>query len=284
MHVLVAEDDSALGHFLDKELGLDGHEVTVVTNGEAALEAAAKLHPELMILDLGLPRKDGLEVLVEMRERFRSTSVLVLTGRAGMEERVRCLELGADDVVLKPFSFHELRARLNALGRRRGRSEATLLRFGDLEMDRAERRVTQAGREVELTATEFSLLESLLRRGGERACSRTELLQEVWRMPAGTGTNIVEVYINYLRKKLGRMPGTKQAGSQSVIRTMRGQGYILGAPTGPRNEMRSEARDEVGSEIRSQIRSETRDTERGIGPGGSPEPDGMSTRMSTNYV
>jgi len=161
-----------------------------------------------------------------MGECFRSTSVMVLTGRAEMEERVRCLELGADDVVLKPFSFHELRARLNALSRRRRWLEETVLRFGDVEMDRARHRVMQAGREVELTATEFSLLESLLRRRGERVCSRIDLLREVWRAPAGTGTNVVEVYINYLRRKLGqtRLHGY---GHECLIRTVRGEGYIL---------------------------------------------------------
>jgi DNA-binding response OmpR family regulator len=160
-----------------------------------------------------------------------------------MEERVKCLRLGADDVVMKPFSFHELRARLQALSRRRSQFEDPVLRFGDLEMDRAQRRVTQAGREVELTATEFSLLESLMRRRGERVCSRAELLREVWRMPLGAGaiaartsrmdTNIVEVYINYLRKKLGRNSTASRGasgGRHSVIRTVRGEGYLLGAP------------------------------------------------------
>ncbi len=237
MHVLIVEDDPALGHFMDQGLKLDGHDVSVVTDGETALESAGKLPPELMILDLGLPRMDGIEVLREMQSRFRSTSVLVLTGRAGMEERVQCLDLGADDVVLKPFSFHELRARLKSLYRRRSRFEDRVLRFGDLVMDRAERSVRQAGREVELTATEFSLLESLMRRRGERVCSRAELLREVWRMPLGaatdrTDTNIVEVYINYLRKKLGRgrgVPGASHAEGRSTIRTVRGEGYLLDA-------------------------------------------------------
>src|ERR1039458_2085041 len=191
MRVLIVEDDSALGHFLGQGLKLDGHEVGLAADGEAALALAAELLPERLIRGLGLPRMDGLEVLAEMGERFGSPSVLVLTGRAEMEERVKCLELGADDVVLKPFSFHELRARLNALCRRRSQFEDTVLRFGDLEMDRAARRVTQAGHEVDLTATEFSLRGSLPRGGGERVCSRTELLREVWGMPAGMGTNIV---------------------------------------------------------------------------------------------
>lgn len=242
MNVLIVEDDPALGHFLDQGLKLDGHDVSVVTNGEAALESAAKLRPELMILDLGLPRMDGIEVLAEMQQHFRSTSVLVLTGRAEMEERVKCLRLGADDVVMKPFSFHELRARLQALSRRRGQFEDPVLRYGDLEMDRPQRRVTQGGCEVELTATEFTLLESLMRRRGERVCSRAELLREVWRMPLGAGeaaartsrmdTNIVEVYINYLRKKLGRNSSAPQGASgvrHAVIRTVRGEGYLLDA-------------------------------------------------------
>lgn len=233
MRVLIVEDDSALGHFLGQGLKLDGYEVELATDGETALALATQMLPEVMILDLGLPRMDGLEVLAEMRERFGATSVLVLTARAGMEERVKCLELGADDVVLKPFSFHELRARLRAMSRRRSRLEETVLRLGDLEMDRAARTVTQAGHEVELTATEFSLLESLLRRRGERVCSRAELLREVWRSPVGMGTNIVEVYINYLRKKLGRRLGRglgrARVTGESVIRTVRGEGYLLSA-------------------------------------------------------
>ncbi len=235
VYVLIVEDDSALGHFMVQGLKLDGHAVSVVEDGETALESVAKLSPDLMILDLGLPRMDGIDVLREMQERFHTTSVLVLTGRAGMEERVKCLELGADDVVLKPFSFHELRARLRALYRRRSQFEDRVLRFGDLVMDRGERRVSQAGHEVELTTTEFSLLESLMRRRGERVCSRTELLNEVWRMPSGSGTsrldtNIVEVYINYLRKKLGMGQSAlraARAGRRSVIRTVRGEGYLL---------------------------------------------------------
>ncbi|MDP9052621.1 MAG: response regulator transcription factor [Acidobacteriota bacterium] len=226
MHVLIVEDDAALCRFLDRGLKLDGHRVTLVADGESALWRAEQLRPELMILDLGLPLKDGMEVLTEMGDRFRSTSVMVLTGRAEMEVRLRCLDLGADDVILKPFSFHELRARMKALFRRRRRFEDAVLCFGDVEMDRAEHRVMRSGHEVELTATEFSLLESLLRRRGERVCSRMELLREVWRVPQGMGTNIVEVYINYLRRKLGqtRLHGS---GLECVIRTVRGQGYVL---------------------------------------------------------
>jgi two-component system OmpR family response regulator len=241
MRVLMVEDDFALAQFLCRGLSLDGYKVTVVADGDAALESAEELRPEMMILDLGLRRDDALEMLATMGRRYRSTSVLVLTGKPGMEETVRCLELGADDVMHKPFSFHELRARLNALARRRGRFGDRALRLGDLEMDRAERRVTQAGREVELTATEFLLLESLLRRRGEQVCSRAELLREVWDMPqaiidGGGSTNIVEVYINYLRKKL-RVGDS----GQSAIRTVRGKGYVLDAAVTPAEQWRQGA-------------------------------------------
>jgi DNA-binding response OmpR family regulator len=152
-------------------------------------------------------------------------------------------------VVLKPFSFHELRARLKALGRRRRQFQDPVLRFGDLEMDRAERRVTQAGTEVDLTATEFSLLEALLRRKGERVSSRAELMLEVWqsgvvREVNGAGTNIVEVYINYLRKKLGRL-GAAGYG-KSVIRTVRGEGYVLGVGASLSKGARSSFAEDAG--------------------------------------
>lgn len=240
MHVLIVEDDAALRHFLEQGLKHDGHDVTEAADGESGLASAARVHPDLMILDLGLPRMDGMEVLAVMQQQFGSTSVLVLTGRAEMEERVRCLEFGADDVVLNPFSFHELRARLQSLWRRRSQFEDPVLHFGELEMDRAQRRVTHAGHEVELTATEFCLLESLMRRHGKRVCSREELLREVWKVPhAGemvssresrTESNIVEVYINYLRKKLYRGHDTTKkpsSGNSSLIRTVRGEGYLL---------------------------------------------------------
>ena len=231
MRVLLVEDDLVLANMLRQELTQDGHSLSVVGDSAAAVEAVAALRPDVMILDCGLSAKDEMQVVATVAERFRLTSVLVLTGLADIEETVRYLELGADDVVNKPFSFQELRARLRALERRRGHFGDRVLRFGDLEMDRAGRRVTQAGREVDLTATEFSLLESLLRRRGERVCSRFELLQEVWQTPkgvveGGVGANIVEVYINYLRKKLN---GPSGRSAQAAIRTVRGKGYVLDA-------------------------------------------------------
>jgi DNA-binding response OmpR family regulator len=227
MRILIVEDDAALGLFLQKGLKLEGHEVSWVGDGEAALVQAEQYRPDLMVLDLSLPKKDGTEVLAEMRGRFDETAVLVLTGRSEVEERVKCLNLGADDCLLKPFSFHELTARCRALLRRREQFADPMLRHGDVELNRMERRVTRNGRLVELTVKEFALLEFLLMRRG-RCCSRAELLREVWQMLPAAGTNVVDVYVNYLRKKLGAGSVDADAG-YCVIETVRGEGYQMGS-------------------------------------------------------
>ncbi len=226
MQVLIVEDDAALGLFLQKGLKLEGHDVTWVGDGEAGLQHASEHRPDLMVLDLSMPRKDGTEVLEEMRGRFDGMSVLVLTGRSQVEERVKCLNLGADDCLLKPFSFHELIARCRALLRRREHFADAVLRQGGVELNRMERKVTRGGHSVELTVKEFSLLEFLMLKRG-RSCTRSELLQEVWQMSPDAGTNVVDVYINYLRRKLSAAcPGEDLTGS--VIETVRGEGYRMG--------------------------------------------------------
>jgi DNA-binding response OmpR family regulator len=227
MRVLVVEDDAALGLFLQKGLKLEGHDVAWVGDGESALQHAEEHRPDLIVLDLSLPKKDGTEVLAEMRGRYTGTAVLVLTGRSLVEERVKCLNLGADDCLLKPFSFHELTARCRALLRRREQFADPVLRHGDVELNRMDRRVTRNGRMVELTVKEFSLLEFLMLRRG-RCCSRSELLREVWQMSPDAGTNVVDVYVNYLRKKLGAASVDGDAG-YSAIETVRGEGYQMGS-------------------------------------------------------
>jgi DNA-binding response OmpR family regulator len=227
MRVLVVEDDRALGLFLQKGLKIEGHAVDWVGDGEIALDHARMHQPDLMVLDLGLPRRDGIEVLEQMRHTFANTSVLVLTGRSQMQERIRCLDLGADDVLMKPFGFHELTARCRAVLRRRERFSDPILRFGAIEMNRLERNVLHEGVKVELTATEFTLLEALLRRQG-RCCSRGQLLAEVWEMDPASGTNVVDVYVNYLRKKLAAVVAPPNGKAEpSVIETVRGSGYRL---------------------------------------------------------
>jgi DNA-binding response OmpR family regulator len=225
MQVLIVEDDAALGLFLEKGLKLEGHYVDRVADGDAALERLEQGSPDLLVLDLSLPKRDGVEILEQMQGSFVNTAVLVLTGRSLVEERVKCLDLGADDFLLKPFSFHELIARCRALLRRRERFADPVLRHGGVELNRMERRVKRNGRAVELTAKEFALLEYLIQRK-DRCCSRAELLTSVWQMPEDAGTNVVDVYVNYLRKKLGTSDSDGTDG-HAVIETVRGEGYRM---------------------------------------------------------
>ena len=226
MKVLIVEDDKALGLFLQKGLKLEGHETFWVEDGEAALEHVRAEQPDLMVLDLSLPKRDGMEVLEELRALSTETSVLVLTGRNKVEERVRCLNLGADDCLLKPFSFHELTARCRAILRRGKQQSDAVLRSGDIEMDLIRRKVRHQNQTIEFTPKEYALLEFLMRRKGA-CCSREELLREVWQTSSETATNSVDVYINYLRKKLR---GSELVGRRSiVIETVRGEGYRMAA-------------------------------------------------------
>ncbi|MGA8940284.1 MAG: response regulator transcription factor [Acidobacteriaceae bacterium] len=225
MRVLVVEDDPALAVFLQKGLMLEGHEVERVGDGQSALEAAAQQAPDLVVLDLGLPQCDGTEVLGQLRSDLPGSLVLVLTGRSDVQERVRCLDLGAEDFVLKPFSFYELMARCRALLRRRNRFADPMLRFGGVALNRMERSVSYEGVRVELTVKEFALLEFLMLRRGA-CCSRAELLNEVWRSTTEAGTNVVDVYITYLRKKLAAAHPDEDRWA-SPIETVRGLGYRL---------------------------------------------------------
>jgi DNA-binding response OmpR family regulator len=219
MRLLIAEDDRALGLFLTRGLEADGHRVRVAMDGASAAEAFRQDLPDLTILDLNLPVKDGEQVLEEMRAINDELPVLVLTARQEVETRVRCLDRGADDLMTKPFSLHELRARCRALLRRK-REARLLLRAGDLELDRMEHSARRNGELVTLTNKEFALLEHLMLNRGQ-CVSRVELLDSVWRMEPAQTTNIVDVYINYLRRKL------KDPAPGRLIRTVRGQGYLV---------------------------------------------------------
>ena len=231
MRILVIEDDPALGTFLKKGLQIEGHEVFLALDGEVGLARAMEQAPDLMILDLGLPRKDGVQILEQMSGHLQGTSVLVLTGRSGVADRVQCLNLGADDCLIKPFSLSELMARAKALLRRRGQFSNPVLSAGDLELNRMDHSVRRAGQRVELTAKEFALLEYLMLARG-RTCPRSELLREVWQASPAAGTNVVDVYINYLRRKLGAVrvhtfDGLETASPDHLIETVRGEGYTL---------------------------------------------------------
>ena len=219
MRLLIAEDDRALGLFLSRGLESDGHRVRLEHDGAAAVEAFREDLPDLTILDLNMPVKDGEQVLSEVRALDPDLPILVLTARQEVTTRVRCLDRGADDMMIKPFSLQELRARCRALLRRK-REVKLILRAGDLELDRVEHTAHRNGCPIELTNKEFELLEYLLLNRGH-SVSRIDLLGTVWKMEPTQTTNIVDVYINYLRRKIGDpAPGR-------IIRTVRGKGYCV---------------------------------------------------------
>jgi DNA-binding response OmpR family regulator len=231
MRLLIADDDRALGSFLARGLEQDGHEVRVVTDGQMAMDAAESDLPEMALLDLNLPRRDGTEVLEFLRSLTQDLPILILTARQEPETRLKCLEMGADDFMQKPFSFAELRARCRALMRRR--APGLVLRIGDLELNRVERRVTRGSEPIPLTNKEFALLEYLMLHRGH-AVGRATLLSSVWNMTPDAGTNVVDVYINYLRRKLHDHPQPVNGPDGAVvdvapiIQTVRGLGYSIG--------------------------------------------------------
>lgn len=219
MRLLVAEDDKALGQFLTRGLEADGHRVRLVGDGASAVEAYRQELPDLTVLDLNLPVKDGEQVLAEFRSIDSDLPVLVLSGRQEVEARVRCFDLGADDLMVKPFSLHEMRARCRALLRRK-REARLQLRAGNLEVDRLNHTARRGGQPVLLTNKEFALLEHLMLNRGQ-CISRVELLEAVWNLEPAQTTNIVDVYVNYLRRKLNDPP------PGILIRTVRGHGYVV---------------------------------------------------------
>ncbi len=221
MRMLIAEDDRALGTFLSRGLEADGHRVRVATDGASAVAAFREDLPDLTILDLNLPVKDGEQVLAEVRIVDADLPILILTARQEIETRVRCFDRGADDLMTKPFSLFELRARCRALLRRK-REARLLIRAGNLELDRINHTAARGGEAIALTNKEFALLEHLMLNRGH-CVSRVELLETVWKLEPAQTTNIVDVYVNYLRRKLqDPAPG-------NLIRTVRGKGYTVPA-------------------------------------------------------
>ena len=221
MRILLVEDDKAVASFVRKGLESEQYAVDVSWNGEEAQTLVGEANFDLVILDLVLPKVDGLEVLKQIRGRRPSPPVLILSGRARVEDRVKGLDLGADDYLTKPFSFTELSARVRALLRRPLEPVGIVLRVGQLEMDRVERVVKRNGRRIELTPREFALLEYLMR-NAERAVTRAMIIEHVWNFSFDSMTNVVDVYINYLRKKVD------QGFQPKLIHTVRNIGYSLG--------------------------------------------------------
>ncbi len=194
MRILIAEDDVALASFVKKGLEAEHYAADVSADGEQSRAMATELDYDLVVLDLNMPRLDGVAVLRYLRTKKPSVPVLVLTGRARVEDRVQCLDLGADDYLVKPFSFTELSARIRALLRRSHLPAESVLAVDDLKLDRVERKVERSGKRIELTSKEYALLEYLMRNAGRRI-TRAMIIEHVWNLSFDTCTNVVDVYV-----------------------------------------------------------------------------------------
>jgi two-component system, OmpR family, response regulator len=223
MRILLIEDERTLAGFIEQSLRSDGYAVTVCHDGPAGEAAALTGDYALVLLDLTLPGKDGLDVLQSIRRRLPELPVIVLTARAAIEQRVQGLDRGADDYVTKPFSLEELLARVRAQLRSPVQRESAVLEAAGIQMDLRTRRVSRDGQEVELTAREFEVLAYLLRHP-DQVLSREQILNAVWGFDFDPGTKVLEVYIGYLRRKLGA------DGGSDPIETVRNVGYRLRAP------------------------------------------------------
>ena len=224
MHILVVEDEKKVASFVRRGLEAEHYEVDVVYDGETGLSRALTSEYDLVILDVMLPGRNGLDVVRELRARGRSVPILLLTARAGLSDKVSGLDLGADDYLTKPFAFGELLARIRALLRRGAPAAPPVLSVADLTLDPATHSVTRAGQTIDLSPREYALLEFFMRNRG-RVLSRTLIAQHVWGIDFDTFTNVIDVYVNYLRRKI-------DAGFEpKLLHTVRGVGYVLKEPT-----------------------------------------------------
>lgn len=221
MRLLIVEDEKPVAGFLQKSFEAEHYEVDAALDGRQAQALLAERQYDLVVLDLNLPEIDGLEILKFLRARNRELPVLALTSRREVEERVKALDLGADDYLPKPFAFSELAARARALLRRSGAPVDAILRVEDLEFNRVERQVRRGTKPVELTPKELALLEFLMQNAGQ-CVTRAMILDQVWKLSLDTMTNVVDVYINYLRKKID------DGFEVPLIHTIRGSGYWIG--------------------------------------------------------
>jgi heavy metal response regulator len=220
MRLLVVEDEKKVASFIKKGLEEEGYAVDLAADGETGLMMGLDGVHNLIILDVNLPRMDGLSVLKELRKKKVTTPVLLLTVKATIEDKVLGLDSGADDYLTKPFAFQELLARVRALLRRRAEADSPLLQVADLALDPATRFVSRGDEKIELTAKEFALLAYFMRNPG-RVLTRTMIAEHVWDYDFDPMTNVIDVYVNYLRKKI-------DAGREAkLIHTVRGVGYVM---------------------------------------------------------
>jgi len=223
VRILVVDDDRAVRESLRRSLSFNGYTVDLAEDGVEALEAITNERPDALVLDVMMPRLDGLEVCRQLRSTGDDLPILVLTARDSVSERVSGLDAGADDYLPKPFALEELLARLRALLRRTGPDEAgdgAIMTFADLTLDPSTREVHRGARAISLTRTEFSLLEMLIA-NPRRVLTRSRILEEVWGFDFPTSGNALEVYVGYLRRK------TEAEGESRLIHTVRGVGYVL---------------------------------------------------------
>jgi two-component system, OmpR family, response regulator MprA len=223
MRVLVVDDEPAVRQALDRALRFEGYETEMAGDGLGALSAVAERPADAMVLDVAMPRVDGLEVCRRLRASGDPIPILLLTARVSVSERVAGLDAGADDYLVKPFALEELLARLRALLRRSAPPDDEILRFADLSLDPATREVSRGERRIELTRTEFLLLELLLR-NARQVLPREVIFDRVWGYDFGANSNSLEVYIGYLRRK------TEAEGEPRLVHTVRGVGYVLRDP------------------------------------------------------
>jgi DNA-binding response OmpR family regulator len=216
------EDERRIASFIERGLEEERYAVDLAHDGEEALDWAVAVDYDLIVLDVLLPKKDGIQVCRELREQGSRVPILMLTARDTIEDRVRGLDSGADDYLVKPFAFQELLARIRALLRRSGETKTTRLQVGDLVLDTVTHRATRAGRVIELTAREYALLEFLMRHP-RQVLSRTQIVEHVWDYDFYSTSNVVDVYIRYLRRKIDRGFDVK------LIQTVRGAGYKIEA-------------------------------------------------------
>jgi two-component system response regulator MprA len=224
VRILVVDDEPAVREAVDRALRLEGYDTELAADGAQALDALAVRAPDALVLDVLMPHVDGLEVCRRLRAAGDRTPVLVLTARDGVPDRVRGLDAGADDYLVKPFALEELLARLRALLRRTtAAAHGEVLRFGDLELEPGAHTVRRGRRPVELTRTEFLLLELFLRHP-RQVLTRSQIFERVWGYDFGPASNSLEVYVGYLRRKL------EVDGEPRLLQTVRGVGYVLREP------------------------------------------------------
>jgi two-component system, OmpR family, response regulator MprA len=224
MRILVVDDEPAVRDAVERALRLDGHDVTLAAHGGEALDELDTQPPDAVVLDVLMPRIDGLELCRRMRAGGDRTPVLMLTARDAVSDRVAGLDAGADDYLVKPFALEELLARVRALLRRAGSDDGRApLRFGDLTLDPVSHEVDRGGRPIELTRTEFLLLELFLRHP-RQVLTRSVIFENVWGYDFGPRSNSLDVYIGYLRRK------SEADGEPRLLHTIRGVGYVLREP------------------------------------------------------